>query len=173
MHASISPLLLYDVLSIEALVKEKRWDTCMCWSAWFRLFDDGVISWGRVVTLLCFGYRMAMVVIRRGLVSFFSNVVRFIVRFVLIEKIAKWIADQGGWVIISASSSTLCRLVIKTLNHQFCHVHSFIHSGYLYSDSSSPWTTTQRRFRHSRDTVPEFHAEAPHATVSGGLAQGP
>ena len=29
------------------------------------------------------------------------------------------------------------------------------------------------RSRHSTDTVPEFHAEAPQATVSEGLAQGP
>src|SRR6218665_3316143 len=33
-------------------------------------------------------------------------------------------------------------------------------------------TTTQKHSRHSTDTVPEFHAEAPHATVSEGLAQG-
>ena len=29
------------------------------------------------------------------------------------------------------------------------------------------------RSRHSTDTMPEFHAEAPQATVSEGLAQGP
>ena len=34
-------------------------------------------------------------------------------------------------------------------------------------------STAQRRFRNSTDTVPEFHAEAPQATVSEGLAQGP
>ena len=34
-------------------------------------------------------------------------------------------------------------------------------------------TTTQRRSRHSTDTVSEFHAEAPQATASEGLAQGP
>src|SRR6218665_2252103 len=31
----------------------------------------------------------------------------------------------------------------------------------------------QKRSRHGTDTVPEFHAEAPQATVSEGLAQGP
>lgn len=62
-----------------------------------KLFDDGVINWGRIVTLLCFGYRMAMTVIRAGLSSFFSSVVRYIVRFILVERIAKWIANQGGW----------------------------------------------------------------------------
>ena len=34
-------------------------------------------------------------------------------------------------------------------------------------------TTTQRCSRYSTDTVSEFHAEAPQATASEGLAQGP
>ena len=34
------------------------------------------------------------------------------------------------------------------------------------------FNTTQRRSLHSTDTVSEFHAEAPHATLSEGLAQG-
>ena len=34
-------------------------------------------------------------------------------------------------------------------------------------------TTTQRRSRHSTDTVLKFHAKAPQATASEGLAQGP
>ena len=34
-------------------------------------------------------------------------------------------------------------------------------------------TTTQRRSRHITDTVSEFHAEAPQAIASEGLAQGP
>src|SRR6218665_2546382 len=33
--------------------------------------------------------------------------------------------------------------------------------------------TTQRRSHHSTDTVSEFHIEAPQATASEGLAQGP
>ena len=34
-------------------------------------------------------------------------------------------------------------------------------------------TTTQRCSRHSTDTVLEFHAKAPQATVSEGLVHGP
>src|SRR6218665_2448982 len=34
-------------------------------------------------------------------------------------------------------------------------------------------SATQRHSRHSTDTVLELHAEAPQATVSEGLAQGP
>ena len=67
--------------------------TCVC-----RLFRDGRITWGRVLTLLCFGYRIAVTVVQRGIRGFFSNVVGFVVRFVFTENIAKWIAEQGGWV---------------------------------------------------------------------------
>jgi len=63
-----------------------------------RLFRDGNINWGRIVTLLCFGYRMAVTVIQRGIRGFFAEIVGFVVRFVLSERIARWIADQGGWV---------------------------------------------------------------------------
>ena len=34
-------------------------------------------------------------------------------------------------------------------------------------------TTTQKRSRHSTDSVSEFHAEAPQEIASDGLAQGP
>lgn len=62
-----------------------------------KLFRDGNVSWGRIVTLLCFGYRMAVTVIQRGIRGFFSHIVGFVVKFIITEKIAKWIADQGGW----------------------------------------------------------------------------
>src|SRR6218665_1871233 len=72
--------------------------SCMCIAVFCRLFRDGNVSWGRIVTLLCFGYRMAVTVIQRGIRGFFSHIVGFVVKFILTEKIAKWIADQGGWV---------------------------------------------------------------------------
>ncbi|XP_074661057.1 bcl-2 homologous antagonist/killer-like [Tubulanus polymorphus] len=63
-----------------------------------RLFEDGVINWGRVITLLCFGYRMARQVLISGMKTFFRKIVEFLVKFIVREKIAKWIAEQGGWV---------------------------------------------------------------------------
>src|SRR6218665_2590879 len=51
--------------------------------------------------------------------------------------------------------------------------NSFIHSGYFYGAFLWPLATSQRRNPHSTDTVPEFHAKAPQATVGKGLAQGP
>src|SRR6218665_1363160 len=44
--------------------------------------------------------------------------------------------------------------------------HSLIHAFRLFLWRLFKSTTTQRRSRHSTYTVPEFHAEAPQATVS-------
>src|SRR6218665_2974244 len=48
---------------------------------------------------------------------------------------------------------------------------TFIHSFRLFP--LRLFKSTQRRSRHSTDTVLEFHTEAPQATASEGLAQGP
>src|SRR6218665_2286091 len=50
-------------------------------------------------------------------------------------------------------------------------IYSFIHSGHFYSASSSP-LLLRGAHDYSTDTVSGFHAEAPQATVSKGLAQG-
>ena len=60
----------------------------------------------------------------------------------------------------------------KLLKIGISHEKSFIHSKYFYSAHLQIYTI-QRRSRYSTDTVPEFHAEAPQATVSERLAQGP
>jgi len=51
------------------------------------------------------------------------------------------------------------------------YVVKFIHSGYFYSTCSSPLLL--RGAPDSTDNVLEFDAEAPQATVSEGLTQGP
>src|SRR6218665_2971073 len=49
----------------------------------------------------------------------------------------------------------------------------FIHSFWPFILCLFKSATAQKRSRHSTDTVSEFHAEAPQATASSGLAQGP
>ena len=49
------------------------------------------------------------------------------------------------------------------------HSQSFIQ---IISIAPMQAYTAQGRSRHSTDTVPKFHAEAPQATMSEGLAQG-
>ncbi|XP_048874331.1 bcl-2 homologous antagonist/killer-like isoform X1 [Brienomyrus brachyistius] len=61
------------------------------------LFDSG-INWGRVIALLSFGYRMALHVFQQGITGFLSSISRFIGDYLLRNRIAQWIAQQGGWV---------------------------------------------------------------------------
>ncbi|ESO03638.1 hypothetical protein HELRODRAFT_79940 [Helobdella robusta] len=63
-----------------------------------RLFRDGTIHWGRVLTLLCFGYRLAVAVLSRGIRGFFIKIIEYLIKYITISKIAQWIANQGGWV---------------------------------------------------------------------------
>ncbi|XP_072886410.1 bcl-2 homologous antagonist/killer-like [Hemitrygon akajei] len=61
------------------------------------LFESG-INWGRVIALLGFGYRMAIYVFQNGMKGFISQIAKFIAKFLLKNRIAQWIAMQGGWV---------------------------------------------------------------------------
>jgi len=80
--------------------------------------------------------------------------------------------------LVYSSSSVLTTMVMVSwawkqisivLGQLAIPVFSFIYSFYFYRAS----TTTTRRSRHSTDTVLEFHAKAPQAAASEGLAQGP
>lgn len=62
-----------------------------------QLFSDGTVSWGRIIILLCFGYRVVVTVLQRGLRDLFGRIIGYIVLFVIRERIARWIAAQGGW----------------------------------------------------------------------------
>ncbi|KAM6998466.1 bcl-2 homologous antagonist/killer [Passerculus sandwichensis] len=60
------------------------------------LFESG-INWGRVIALLAFGYRLAMHVWQRGVSGFLRRIARYVGEFMLQHRIARWIAQQGGW----------------------------------------------------------------------------
>lgn len=63
-----------------------------------RLFRNG-ITWHRIVALLCFGYEIAMHVLRNGLAgTYMRKIYQLIVDFIVNERIAAWIAQHGGWV---------------------------------------------------------------------------
>ncbi|KAM6237033.1 bcl-2 homologous antagonist/killer isoform 2-T2 [Porphyrio hochstetteri] len=61
------------------------------------LFESG-INWGRVIALLGFGYHMAIYVYQHGVPGFLRRIARYVADFVLRNRIAQWIAQQGGWV---------------------------------------------------------------------------
>lgn len=60
-----------------------------------RLFKQG-INWGRIAALLMFGYRIALDV-SVGVGEFLNKIIQALVKFIIGEKIAMWIAEQGGW----------------------------------------------------------------------------
>ncbi|XP_056367602.1 bcl-2 homologous antagonist/killer [Oenanthe melanoleuca] len=60
------------------------------------LFESG-INWGRVIALLAFGYRLAMHVWQRGVSGFLRRIAHQLGQFMLRNRIARWIALQGGW----------------------------------------------------------------------------
>ncbi|XP_075632332.1 bcl-2 homologous antagonist/killer isoform X1 [Balearica regulorum gibbericeps] len=61
------------------------------------LFESG-INWGRVIALLGFGYHMAIHVCQHGMPGFFRRIAHYVAEFMLRNRIAQWIAQQGGWV---------------------------------------------------------------------------
>lgn len=93
-HSSLYVPLLWTVIGLFICPKQ------LCFNAVFRLFKDGQINWGRIVTLLCFGYRLTVTVIQQGISGFFSKIVTFILDFLISNKITEWIARHGGWVIM-------------------------------------------------------------------------
>ena len=67
-----------------------------------------------------------------------------------------------------------CLAVLPLYVSAWLSVCVFIHSSYFCSAFSSPLLLRGAPdTRHNTDTVSEFHAEAPQAIVSEGLAQGP
>ena len=84
-----------------------------------RLFESG-ITWGRILALLCFGYEIAVTVIKqgvRGTAKFLKSVIKLIVDFIVNEKIAKWIAKQGGWVSIYSDLMVPVLLLVTSCSH--------------------------------------------------------
>jgi len=78
-----------------------------------------------------------------------------------------------GITFFSHLHKNLCLSILFYTQICLFSIWNFSHSFRLFLYRVFKSTTAQRHSRHSTDTVPEFHAEAPQATVSEGLAQGP
>ncbi|XP_053562837.1 bcl-2 homologous antagonist/killer [Bombina bombina] len=83
------------------------------------LFDSG-INWGRILTLLGFGYRMAVYVFQNGQHGFFRTIAQWLARYVVESSIARWIAREGGWVAALKLTNNSIKYVVVT----FCIVLS-------------------------------------------------
>ncbi|CAB4024400.1 apoptosis regulator BAX-like [Paramuricea clavata] len=71
-----------------------------------QIFCDGVYNWGRIVTLLYFGFKLASSVMSQ--VPLIKLVVDWVVRFVK-ERLIGWIAQQGGWRAIKEYAMSTAR----------------------------------------------------------------
>lgn len=96
------------------------------------MFESG-INWGRVVTLLGFGYRMAIHVYQQGIPGFLCRIARYIADFMLQNRIAQWIAQQGGWVSLRVSGGLGMGALPRRLGSPGCSSlaqAALTHSGY-------------------------------------------
>ncbi|XP_041354312.1 bcl-2 homologous antagonist/killer-like [Gigantopelta aegis] len=98
-----------------------------------KLIENG-INWGRVLTLLCFGYRIAVSILKSGtakFAAFMKKIVGYFVTFIMKEKIAKWIADHGGWgAALSFVPSMSTGKFIALLSLAFLSVAAVIYKKY-------------------------------------------
>lgn len=60
-------------------------------------FRDGVISWGRIVTLFYFAYKMAVKALDK--IPLIRAIINWVINFI-VEQVAPWIIDRGGWEMI-------------------------------------------------------------------------
>uniref|UniRef100_A0A915KVL8 Bcl-2 Bcl-2 homology region 1-3 domain-containing protein n=1 Tax=Romanomermis culicivorax TaxID=13658 RepID=A0A915KVL8_ROMCU len=62
-----------------------------------NLFRDGQITWCRIIALLSFGYRLGVALFRHGVNHFVHFVVKLVTKFIVNERIYRWIIQRGGW----------------------------------------------------------------------------
>ena len=89
-------------------------DVFMSFVFCFRIFAEG-INWGRILTLLCFGYNMAIHVLRDHLgkfSEFLRRIGKLLLKFLVSERISQWIANNGGWVCNLGSSITVVEYIV-------------------------------------------------------------
>ncbi|XP_046569499.1 bcl-2 homologous antagonist/killer-like [Haliotis rubra] len=75
----------------------------------------GGLSWGRVIALLSFGFRMVMKVLQDSTTQvpdFLRMIISTVARVFLVEKISQWIADQGGWIASLTFQPTASNLAL-------------------------------------------------------------
>ena len=77
------------------VTKDTAFDTFL--QVGVQIFNDGVVNWGRIVTLFYFGYKLAVRVINE--IPLIKMIIQWVCQFIK-DRLAKWIFEQGGWVSI-------------------------------------------------------------------------
>lgn len=83
---------LNTMISQVRVSRDTAFDTFLQVAA--QIFNDGVVNWGRIVTLFYFGYKLAVQVINE--IPLIKMIVQWLVEFIK-DRLAKWIFEQGGW----------------------------------------------------------------------------
>ena len=84
---------LNTLISKVVVTKDTAFDTFL--QVGGQIFNDGVVNWGRIVTLFYFGYKLALQVINQ--IPLIKMIIDWVVQFIK-DRLAKWIFEQGGWV---------------------------------------------------------------------------
>ncbi|XP_044142244.1 bcl-2 homologous antagonist/killer [Bufo gargarizans] len=73
------------------------------------------VNWGRILTLLGFGYRMAVYIWKKGQHGFLKKIARCVARYLVESSIARWIARQGGWDAVLTLTNNSIKYVLMAL----------------------------------------------------------
>lgn len=73
------------------------------------------VNWGRILTLLGFGYRMAVYIWKKGQHGFLKKIAQWLARFLVESSIARWIARQGGWDAVFTLTNYSIKYVLMAL----------------------------------------------------------
>ncbi|XP_078345871.1 apoptosis regulator BAX-like [Oculina patagonica] len=93
---------LNTLISQVVVTKDTAFDTFLQVGA--QIFNDGVVNWGRIVTLFYFGYKLAVQVINQ--IPLIKMIIQWVVQFIK-DRLAKWIFEQGGWEAVVDYFKTL------------------------------------------------------------------
>lgn len=93
---------LNNLISKVQVSKDTAFDTFLQVAA--QIFSDGVVNWGRIVTLFYFGYKLAVQVINE--IPLIKMIIQWVVQFIK-DRLAKWIFEQGGWESVIEYFATL------------------------------------------------------------------
>ncbi|XP_063813295.1 bcl-2 homologous antagonist/killer isoform X2 [Pseudophryne corroboree] len=78
------------------------------------VFETGM-NWGRVLTLLGFGYRMAVYIWKNGQRGFLRIIGQWLARYLVESSMARWIVRQGGWAAVLKLTNNSVKYVLMTL----------------------------------------------------------
>jgi hypothetical protein len=78
-------------------------------------FEDGVINWGRIVTIFAFGGVLIKKLLRERIapdVDTYMEISYFVAEFI-VNNTGEWIKQNGGWVCVTENAFTVLYCEIR------------------------------------------------------------